>query len=48
MGIVKAGTLDDHSHMDAQPGAELFAPGRVSWVEKRPDAAQMKTMQGEM
>ncbi|KAK5117001.1 hypothetical protein LTR62_006722 [Meristemomyces frigidus] len=43
--VIKAGTLDDPNSLEgAKPGIELFSPGRISWVQAVPEAAQKKDM----
>ncbi|KAF2643596.1 hypothetical protein P280DRAFT_505689 [Massarina eburnea CBS 473.64] len=43
--ILKVGTLDDPNALgDAKPEAELYAPGRVSWVAPVEGAAQVNAM----
>ncbi|KAI0103978.1 Mss4-like protein [Nemania sp. FL0031] len=43
--VIKAGTLDDIDALDnAQPGVELFASHRVSWVGEIAGAAQKTAM----
>ena len=45
MRIIKAGILDDVSIINStKPGAEFFAPGRVSWVPALEGAGQLDTM----
>ena len=44
MRIIKAGILDDVNIINsAKPGAELFAPERVTWVAPL-DGAQLDAM----
>jgi hypothetical protein len=44
MRVIKAGTLDDVDIINnTKPGAELFAPERVKWVEAL-DGAQLDAM----
>jgi len=43
--VVKVGTLDGKDKWDvAKPGAELFAPERVAWVEKTDGTQDLKGM----
>lgn len=45
MRIIKAGILDDVNIINnTKPGAELFAPERISWVEKIEGAQQQDAM----
>ncbi|KAF2689915.1 hypothetical protein K458DRAFT_356297 [Lentithecium fluviatile CBS 122367] len=45
MMVFKVGTFDDVNAFDKfKPGAELFAPERVSWVPEMEGAAQKKAM----
>ena len=45
MRIIKAGVMDDISVINAtKPGAELFAPERVAWVNAVEGANQVDTM----
>lgn len=43
--VLKVGTLDDTEALaNAKPGAELFAPARVSWVTAVENAKQAERM----
>lgn len=45
MRIIKAGILDDVNVINSiKPGAELFAPERVSWVSEVGGANQVEGM----
>lgn len=45
MRIIKAGILDDVNIINSnKPGAELFAPERVSWVAGLEGAGQVDAM----
>ena len=45
MRIIKAGVLDDVNVINSiKPGAELFAPERISWVQEIAGAGQVDTM----
>ena len=45
MRVVKAGILDDVSILnDTKPGAELYAPDRINWVQKLDGTQDMKGM----
>lgn len=43
--VIKAGILDDVNIINnTKPGAELFAPERISWVAAVDNAGQLDTM----
>ncbi|KAK5198528.1 hypothetical protein LTR92_000999 [Exophiala xenobiotica] len=45
MRIIKAGVLDDVNVINSsKPGAELFAPERITWVEGIEGAGQVEAM----
>lgn len=45
MRIIKAGVLDDVNIINnTKPGAELFAPERISWVAATEGANQVDAM----
>lgn len=45
MRIIKAGTLDDVNVINSiKPGAELYAPERITWVSEIQGAGQQQGM----